>query len=240
MASNLAVTEIGINAMAAAAANPTITVPAGGVPKGALIIVAFVTDSTGTETGLSDTGGNKYNLVAATAFNTSGDRLRAYAAFVTTPLVSGNTITISIVSNQLQIQAFYVTGQAWGEYAAAADVPSQVKANAATATALTATATGTTLQADTLVVGVFGVASGTSTFAAGAGFVQTGLTNKVASGSFTLGIVYAIETARNTYTPAATLGTTSVYGALTFVIRASMARLITQPRNVAVMRAATR
>lgn len=241
MASALAVTEIGINAMAAAAANPTVAVPAGGVPRGAFVFVAFVTDSAGTETGVSDTQGNKYNLVAAGAFNTSADRVRVYGAFVTNALVSGNTITVNITSNQLQIQAFYITGQAWGEYAAARDVVEQLKSNAATATALTATATGTTQEADTIVIGIFGAASGTTTFAAGTGFVQTGLTNKVASGSFTLGIVYAIETARASYTPAATLGTSSPYGALTVVMRASKARLLPQPgARQAVIRAATR
>lgn len=229
MASALAVTEIGINAMGAAAANPTVAVPAGGVPRGAFAVCAFVTDSTGIETSLTDTQGNKWGLIGATTFNTSADRLRCYGAYIANPLLSGNTITITIVSNQLQIQAWYVTGQMWGEAATVQDVAAQVKANAATATALTGTATGQTGQADTIVFGCFGVASGTSTFAAGTGFVQTGLTNKVASGSFTLGTVYAIQTARGSYTPAATLGTSSVYGAVTFVLRASMGRMIWLP-----------
>lgn len=241
MANSIAVTEIGINAMASPAANPTVAIPAGGVPRGALAFVMFIVDSTGNETALTDTAGNTWKLVAATTFNTSADRLRLWAAYITNPLVSGNVITITIVSNQLQIQAFYLTGQAWGEYAQARDVVEQVKANAATATALTATATGTTNEADTIVFGVFGIANGTTTFAAGSGYIQTGLTNKVASGSFTQGVVYQIETARASYTPAATLGTTSVYGALTFVIRASKARFISLPgMTQAVHRAAVR
>lgn len=240
MANPIAVTEIGINAMGAPAANPTVTVPAGGVPKGALAFISFVVDSTGIETAVTDTGGNTWKIVGSTTFNTSSDRIRVYASFITTPLVSGNTITITIVSNTLQIQAFYLTGQAWGEYAEARDVVEQVKANVATATALTGTATGTTNENETIVIGIFGVGSGTSTFAAGSGFVQTNLTNKVASGSFTLGIVYGLETSRASYTPAATLGTSSVYGAVTVAIRAQKGRMIRLGMSQAVHRAAVR
>lgn len=242
MASALAVTEIAINAMGAAAANPTVIVPVGGVPRGSFALIAFVTDSASLETAVTDSQANKWTLIAASAFNASGQRLRAYGAYIATALVSGNVITVTIGSNFLQIQACYIVGQRAGEYLTVRDVAEGNKNNAATATALTATATGTTNQADALVVAAFGAGSGTTTFAAGTGFVQTNLTNKVASGSFTLGLVYAIETARGSYTPAATLGTSSVYGAVTFVIRASMARAIVNnsPQSAAVMRAAAR
>lgn len=229
MASALAVTEIAINAMGAAAANPTIVVPAGGVPRGAFALIMFATDSAGTETAVTDTGGNKWFLVAAGTFNTSGARLRVWGAYIATPLVSGNVITITIPSNFLQIQACYIVGQRAGEYLTARDAVEQVKSNAATATALTGPPTTQTLQDDVIVFAAYGFASATATFTPTAPFVQTGLTNKVSSNGFSLATTYSVKTALGNFTPAATLGTTAVYGAVTFQLKAGLGRLLPQP-----------
>lgn len=239
MANAIAVVEIGTNAMTVAAANPTITVPAGGVPQGAMIVFAFVTDGTGAETGVSDTQGNSYFFANSVTFNTSGDRLRTYFGYAKTALVSGNTITLSIGATILQIQAFYITGQAWGEYNEAKDSVELSKSNAATATAITASAIGPTKQADAIILGFFGYAN-TGTFTPTSPWVQTGLTNKVSSNTFSLACCYQIVTAVGTYTPTATLGTTSVYGAATVAIRASMARLLRAGASTAVLRAGNR
>lgn len=241
MANSIAVTEIGINAMTVTAANPTVTVPAGGVPRGAQIVVAFVIDGATTETGVTDTAGNPYTLTNAVTFNTSSDRLRKYVGYAKTALVSGNTVQVTIATGSiLQIQAFYFTGGAWGEYNAALDTPAVSKSNAATATAITGPAIGPTKQADAIIVGAFAWANATGTFTPTAPWVQTGLTNKVSSNTFSLAVCYQIVTAVGTYTPTATLGTTSVYGASTIAIRASMARLLQSGAAQAVIRGATR
>jgi hypothetical protein len=229
MASALAVTEIAINAMGAAAANPTVTVPAGGVPRGAFALIAFVTDSASVETAVTDSQANKWTLIAASAFNASGQRVRAYGAYIATALVSGNVITVTIVSNFLQIQACYIVGQRAGEYLTVRDVAEGNKVNAATATALTSIASGQTLQDDVIVFAVYGFASATATFTPTAPFVQTGLTNKVSSNGFSLATTYSVKSALGNFTPAATLGTTAVYGSLTFVLKAGLGRLLPQP-----------
>ena len=238
MASALAVTEIGVNAMGAPAANPTITVPVGGVPRGAFAILSWVTDSTGTETSVTDSAGNKYVLMAAATFNGSADRLRAYGGYIGTALGSGSTLTVNISSNTLQMQGVYITGQRAGEYLTVRDGPELNKNNAATATALTASATGQTLQDDIIVFACYGYASATASFTATSPFVQTGLTNKVSSNGFTHAMTYSIKTAQGNFTPAATLGTTAVYGTLTFMLKAGLGRLLPQPgSNQAVLRA---
>lgn len=241
MANQIAVTEIGINAMGSASANPTVAVPAGGVPRGALAIIAFVVDTLVTETGITDSKGNTWKQLGTASFNTNAQKVRVWTSYITSALVSGDTLTVNIASVQAQIQAFYISGQAWGEYATAKDLTETVKGNAATATALTAAPLGQSNMADAIAIGFFGVGSGTTTVAPTSPWVQTGLTGKVASGSFTLAIAYQIVSARANYSPAITLGTSSVYGAISAIIRASLARMISTPnRTAAALAAAAR
>ena len=120
-----------------------ITVPAGGVPAGSLILVAVENISV-TPT-VTDTAGNSYShskSLGTTFLFWVGNCL---------PLVSGNTITVSAASSTMAATAFYAVG-----VSAIAD-PSDVSGSAAvsTTTPTVSTSSGTTVSGE-LLVGILG------------------------------------------------------------------------------------
>jgi hypothetical protein len=73
-----------------------ITVPAGGVAAGELVIVRVSNKDAATISSVTDTQGNTYTAVRAQAANGAGAvYFDAYASIIGTALVSGNTITVN-------------------------------------------------------------------------------------------------------------------------------------------------
>ena len=106
----LAITSIGTASAAAASGTFSITVPAGGVPAGAAIIVCIHVGF-GTRS-VADTAGNTYteesSASAITPLSTIGSVFTKYNCAA---LVSGNTITVTKdTGNAGAASAFYITG----------------------------------------------------------------------------------------------------------------------------------
>lgn len=108
------VTNIGTNT-GSVVSTVAITVPAGGVPSGSLIVVC-VADSSITGTGsVADTKSNTYTLPSSPALPVTNNNLAAngfgslYYAFNITALVSGDTITYTLghVASSAAVSAFY-------------------------------------------------------------------------------------------------------------------------------------
>lgn len=108
---NIVVTDIGTGS-GGAVASYTITVPVGGVPSGALIVVSILDNGSSTPGGsVSDTALNTYTAATGTGAAGLGS-IRIFFAFNVSALVSGNTITytkINGASGSLG-SAFYATG----------------------------------------------------------------------------------------------------------------------------------
>jgi predicted ribosomally synthesized peptide with SipW-like signal peptide len=125
----------------------TVTVPAGGVPAGNTLIVRVGYQdraSMGFAVGLSDSKGNSYQLDV----NHINSQMRAsvYRAYITAPLVAGDTITLThpdIDSTAIGVTEFRGVD---------AGVPDQTAANGGAGTSPTASVT--TTSANSLVLGV--------------------------------------------------------------------------------------
>ena len=89
-----------------------ITVPAGGVPSGALIVVMMSSGATSGAPTCTDTAGNSYTLVNQTSRNNLASY--GYGAMLyaknAVALSSGNTITITQASGSIACEAVYATG----------------------------------------------------------------------------------------------------------------------------------
>lgn len=99
------------------AATYVLTVPAGGVPAGALICLAvqeeWTSGSSPADVGtLADTAGNTYVKIGSTATITSGWKGALFYVKNCAALVSGNTITYTLKSanNAVSMSVLYATG----------------------------------------------------------------------------------------------------------------------------------
>ncbi len=108
----LSVVEIGSVIDTTNTSSMSITVPAGGVPLGALIMLAIYAAGSQTVSSNTDTGGNTYG-----GANSQGNSPIIYSRFapVTAALVSGNSISVTLSgnSNPKMMHAAYVTGLAF-------------------------------------------------------------------------------------------------------------------------------
>jgi hypothetical protein len=149
------VKDVGTNTATASGTTLAVTVPAAGVAQGNSIIVTFaMAEATGT-VGCTDTAGNIYTA-DIDASNNNNVRTVILAAHNVSALSSGNTITVTHPS--ICDRAMYV-----GEYSglAVTGTLDRTASNFANATAMTSSSTTTTAQADELLIGAIGVASGT-------------------------------------------------------------------------------
>ncbi len=93
--------NIGQNQSPSSSSSIGVTVPAGGVPVGSTVIVMFAMDPVSGTVAVSDTQGNAYSNPAdadrmqGTSGSGTGVRTLVFSASVLTPLVAGNTITVS-------------------------------------------------------------------------------------------------------------------------------------------------
>jgi hypothetical protein len=113
----MAVVNIGANSQSTALSNITITVPAGGVPAGSLIVVGIVDQTTLGGSGISspsDSSGNSYGSIVnasgqGTDINTSA---AIYYSFNCLALNPGDTIEVDpngSIAGGIAISAFYWT-----------------------------------------------------------------------------------------------------------------------------------
>lgn len=105
----IVVTNIG-TIQQAAGASAAVTVPASGVPAGALVIVIAGEDSLTPGGSVADTAGNTYSVGASKA-NVSGFG-RIFYAWNVAALVSGNSITYTkqTSGDKVAVSACYATG----------------------------------------------------------------------------------------------------------------------------------
>lgn len=201
-----------------------ITVPAGGVPAGAMIVVCWANDNNGgvndNVDAISDTAGNSYDEgLVGQGFVRNADGVNAGIAFALNvgALSSGNTITLAGNSGAAAkaAAAFYVTGIA----------TSSAKDQGGTATGTdttpsVSTSAGTT-QADEITIGIVGTegpSGDTFTQDASPAYatppVRIGTTGAAAASNITLAGGYFIETATGTKTYNPTLGTSRDWAAV--------------------------
>lgn len=105
------VVNIGAKSSTTSVASIAFTVPAGGIPKGAVICVA-ATDYNATPGTVTDTGGNTYAKTALGLNNLSGNGSFGVSwALVTTALAAGNTITYTMSpASTAAVTFFYILG----------------------------------------------------------------------------------------------------------------------------------
>lgn len=145
---------------AASASNPaslSITVPAGGVPAGALVIVGFYkSNQTNSVTAPTDTKGNTYVAIKRIVGGNNNASVEVYASILTTALVSGNTISFSFNGGprDAAMRADYWTNVS----SATADASGSNSSTANVATWTSGSATPT--QTDDLVYVLCGFESG--------------------------------------------------------------------------------
>lgn len=104
-------TAIG-TAESAAGATIAVTVPAGGVPAGALIVVFIGEQDTVIGGSVADTAGNTYTAVGGKVNSTPNCYGRFFYAYNVSALVSANSITFTkhTSGSRAVITAWYVTG----------------------------------------------------------------------------------------------------------------------------------
>jgi hypothetical protein len=164
--------SIGTSTSTTAATTTAVTVPAAGVASGNSVILTV-----GLPSGLAgavsavDTQGNSY-AVDADVTNTSNARIVVLSAHKITPLVSGNTITVTHPStNRRNLIALEFAGLA-------ASPVDQTATNTGTENNATPATTGTTAETTLdheLLLGAFGVSGPTSdNFTVGSGYTLGG------------------------------------------------------------------
>jgi hypothetical protein len=181
------------------------------VPQDARICVELYNSLASVPSGLGaiDTNGNTYAIDDQVADGAS-QMLAVLSANATTPLHTGDTITVSwsntAGSTRVAVRAFYITG-----VATSSAVDQHSNANQAASLNLTGASVGTA-TADTIIIGVFGISLGaaaTSGFAATAPFAQAATESNVGAGTVNRAVdaEYQIVSVTGTYTPTATIAT---------------------------------
>jgi hypothetical protein len=142
----ITLTQIGVNSAKGSNLSIAITVPAGGVPAGAVIIVLVSPGVSTFVSGVVDTAGNTY--VAAQ------DGFIYYAWQSTAALVSGNTITVNFsTGTNGAISAFYATGL----QTSSNPLDQTAQSSLITSTAPTVTTSGNVSVTGELIVGLVSV-----------------------------------------------------------------------------------
>lgn len=111
----MAITVVNIGVANAAAPPVSVTVPAGGVPAGALIVVVVCNRTNSAPAGsVTDTAGNTYTAAAGANLNgaAANGYGRIFYAYNVAALVSGNSITFNNTGStgRTAMSAFYATG----------------------------------------------------------------------------------------------------------------------------------
>lgn len=159
--------------------NQTITVGAGGVPKGAVMVAYIATGDSVSLSSMSDSGSNSWTVQRT---GTSTTQAHLATAVVTTALVNTNTITVTFSANADQVVIV--------DYWTGVDVGNAVQVVGTGTTTITTTATVTS---PTISVNPYNVAIGcfcenfNDLLTAGAGYTLGG---NLASTSVIRGLSY--------------------------------------------------
>lgn len=156
----ISVVDIGVTAVPGFT-NATVTVGAGGIPSGALIVVCTVEDG-GSAGSVTDSAGNSYNTAVFTAFNSLGAGLCIFYCYNAIAISPGGTIEYNrhSLGAHAIIAAFYATGVQAGS-------DPRDSATVASATGSSATPTvvsGAPTAAGELFVALVGTPSSSLTF----------------------------------------------------------------------------
>ncbi len=199
------VKNVGINNSKVANTSLSVTVPAGGVAAGNLVVVSFAIDGVSGTVSATDTQGNAYAVAANAQYATPGTgniRTVILYSVLSTALVSGNTITVSYPSRTAKaISVDEYTG---------VNTP-DVFVTATGATTTPSTGNVTTNENNELLVAAFGVEGDISeTFTVGGSFnasppTEAGTTGSTAATNATINPAYQIVGATGTYAATATL-----------------------------------
>jgi hypothetical protein len=199
------VKNVGTNNSKVANTSLSVTVPAGGVAAGNLVVVSFAIDGVSGTVSASDTQGNVYTVAANAQYATPGTgniRTVILYSVLNTALVSGNTITVSYPSRAAKaISVDEYTG---------VNTP-DVFITATGATTTPSTGNIATNENNELLVAAFGVEGAVSeTFTAGGSFnasppTESGTTGGTAATNATIDPAYQIVGSAGTYAATATL-----------------------------------
>jgi hypothetical protein len=149
-----AATAIGTATSATSGTTIAVIVPAEGVAVNNTIIVAVAMDANTGSVSVNDTGGNSYTVDKDIASGTDNTAVRTlvFSAPVTTALVSGNTITVTMPTTVGKA----VSASCFGGLVTATPVDQTASATG-TSTSPSSGSTATTTQPDELVIGAIGV-----------------------------------------------------------------------------------
>lgn len=213
-----AITTIGeTNDLAASGSTTAISVPAGGVPAGAAIIM-LVCDRSATAPGgsVADTAGNSY--VSKVGANLNAVAANGFGAIFTThdvaALVSGNSITYtkSVSGSSVNITASYITGAFAGVDPVDSAVTASSSGNSMNPT-VTSGVPG--LQRD-IFIGAIAAIGGSGTFNQDSNWSSGGITNSVkastANSTIVGGRLISTDALAKTFAPSFT--STATYAAM--------------------------
>jgi hypothetical protein len=185
-----------------------LTVPAGGVPEGRIVLVW---GSNGNNlTGITDTGGNTYAL-DLDENDGAGRRIQVWSAPVTTPLAEGGTITGSYVgfTGAKRLVGLQVTGLH--------AIPEDASDGAAGTGTAASTDAFVTTAANTLLLAGF-LYTNTGTFEPTAPYAEMA---ELGSSAVKLAVAYQIVTSAGSQQAAGTLGTSGDWLATAIALKAA-------------------
>src|SRR5258706_2245004 len=226
----LSVTNIGSNT-GVAVNTVAVTVPAGGVPAGALIVVCVSDNSvsgTGGLNAVADTGGNVYtSAVQANNNNAAANGCGImYTANVTKALVNTNTITYTLgtATSSAAVAAFYIKG-----------APTLIEAkNSATGSSTTPSVTsGTPSVAGDLFIGMVSATTLVSSFTQDStNAAWASPPGQVSIAAPPLGGGNVVNAGAGTRTYAPTFGTTDTWAALIMGVQGTVSGWEVRPPEV--------
>jgi len=226
----LSVTNIGSNT-GVAVNTVAVTVPAGGVPVGALIVVCVSDNSvsgTGGLNAVADTGGNVYtSAVQANNNNAAANGCGImYTANVTKALVNTNTITYTLgtATSSAAVAAFYIKG-----------APTLIEAkNSATGSSTTPSVTsGTPSVAGDLFIGMVSATTLVSSFTQDStNAAWASPPGQVSIAAPPLGGGNVVNAGAGTRTYAPTFGTTDTWAALIMGVQGTVSGWEVRPPEV--------
>lgn len=167
----LGFTQVGVVAKTSTASNITFTVPTGGIPEGALIILTYFFRDSGpsaaTFSGAVDSKGSLYSLAVEKRGSTGTSIGIAYKANASS-LAAGNTITISAnhQADLFLVSIAYATAMVTG-------LPLDKTASSLGTSGNPSASTAATAQASELVVGAV-IMSTSPSFTEAAGYISDG------------------------------------------------------------------
>jgi hypothetical protein len=188
-----------------------VTVPAGGIPAGDLLVLGIETNATALPTvTVTDTAGNTWTLDGQIQTASSGST-HQFRAVLATALNAGDTITVTLAAALSRIA---VSVQHFDDGIIAVDNGANGNNGGASSSFPTTDIFGTT-HADALIVGTMGIVSAARTFTAGTDYTAgTKVATTNGSGDRAVVMQWQYVSAIDDYVSNGTFNTGSLYGAI--------------------------